>query len=111
MNRKQEVLEYLNPEGKSTFQYWLMCLKDVRGRAVVRRKINQLRLGYLLDVRTLRDDLFEIRIFFGPGYRIYFGRLNKKTIILLWGGDKGSQKRDVEKAKKYWKLYKGGSNE
>ena len=71
------------------------------------KKINQLRLGYLSSVRSLGDDLFEIRVFFGPGYRVYFGRINKKTMILLWGGDKSSQKRDIEKAKKYWNSYKG----
>ena len=107
---EKEILEYLNREGKSTFQYWLIHLKDTRGRAVIRKKINQLRLGYVLNVRSLGDDLFEIRVFFGPGYRIYFGQVNKKTIILLLGGDKGSQKRDIEKAKKYWKLYKGVQN-
>lgn len=108
MSRKWEILEYLNPAGKSTFQYWLSHLKDVTGRAIIRKKINQLRLGYSLDTQSLGDDLFEVRIFFSPGYRIYFGQINKKTIILLWGGDKGSQKRDIEKAKQYWKLYKGG---
>ena len=105
---KKEVLEYLNLGGQSTFQYWLTHLKDVKGRAIIRKKINQLRLGYSLDIRSLGDDLFELRVFFGPGYRIYFGRINKEKIILLCGGDKSSQKRDIEKVKKYWKSYKGG---
>ena len=60
-----------------------------------------------MDIRSLGDDLFEVRVFFGPGYRIYFGRINKEKIILLWGGDKSSQKRDIEKVKKYWKSFRG----
>ena len=47
-----------------------------------------------------------MRIFFGPGYRVYFGKQKNKIIVLLCGGQKGSQKRDIEKAQKYWKKYK-----
>ena len=102
---KWEVLEYLSESGSSPFQDWLKNLKDVKGRAIIRKKINILRLGYFSDFRSLGDGLFEIRIFFGPGYRVYFGQPEEKTVILLWGGKKASQKRDIEKAQKYWKIY------
>ena len=65
-----------------------------------------MRLGYFSDSHSLGDNLFEIRIFFGPGYRVYFGKQEDNIIILLWGGTKDSQKRDIEKVKKYWKAYK-----
>ena len=109
--KRREILEYLNTAKESPFEKWLNGLKDIRGRAVIRRKINQLRLGYLLDIQSLGSGLFEVRIFFGPGYRVYFGEVNKRTILLLWGGNKGSQKRDIKKAKKYWEIYKGEDNE
>ena len=108
---KQEVLEYLNAAGESPFEKWLTGLKDIKGRAFIRKKINQLRLGYLLDIQSLGSGLFEVRIFFGPGYRIYFGERNKNTVVLLWGGNKGSQKRDIKKANQYWKIYKEEKNE
>ena len=101
-----KILEYLTYSGGCPFQDWLKNLKDVKGRAIIRKKINLLRLGYFSDSRSLGDHLFEIRIFFSPGYRVYFGKQKDKTIILLWGGVKDSQARDVEKAKKYWKTYK-----
>ena len=64
-----------------------------------------MRLGYFSDFRSLGDSLFELRIFFGPGYRIYFGKQKKRIVILILGGKKGSQRRDIEKAQKYWKIY------
>ena len=95
----------MNESESCPFQDWLENLKDVKGRAIIRKKINMLRLGYFSDSRSLGKGLFEIRIFFGPGYRLYFGQPEEKTIILLWGGKKDSQKRDIEKAQKYWKMY------
>lgn len=106
MNTEWEILEYLSESGSCPFQNWLENLKDIKGRAIIRKKINLLRLGYFSDSRSLGDNLFEIRIFFSPGYRVYFGKQGKKTIVLLWGGIKDSQKRDIEKAQKYWKIYK-----
>ena len=106
MNReKWEILEYISESGSCPFQDWLENLKDVKGRAIIRKKINLLRLGYFSDSRSLGDGLFEIRIFFSPGYRVYFGKQKEKVVILLWGGKKDSQKRDIEKAQKYWKMY------
>lgn len=56
---RREVLEYLNTAGKSPFEKWLNGLKDIRGRAFIRKKINQLRLSYLLDIQSLGGGLFE----------------------------------------------------
>ena len=93
MNKKKwEVLEYISESGSCPFQDWLENLKDVKGRATIRKKINLLRLGYFSDSRSWGDSLFEMRIFFGPGYRVYFGKQSEKIIILLYGGKKDSQK-------------------
>ena len=105
--KKWHILEYVDKAGKSPFQIWLHGLKDIKGRACIRREINKLRLGHLSNTKSLKEGLFEMRVFFGPGYRVYFGISGQNTIILLWGGDKGSQKRDIIKSKIYWNRYTG----
>ena len=63
-----------------------------------------MRLGNFGDCKPLESEkgLFELRMHMSPGFRIYFGKRGKKVVILLCGGDKGSQKRDISRAKKYW---------
>lgn len=80
--------------------------KSVRG--IIRVRMNRLRLGNFGDCKTIRGTtgLYEMRFHVGPGYRLYFGRVKETLIILLCGGDKGSQEHDIQKAKEYWQLYK-----
>ena len=93
-------------KGKVPFAKWLDALKDIKGRAAVHKRLARIRLGHIGDYRSIGHDVYEIRIHYGPGYRVYFGFESEKVIILLFGGDKGSQKRDVKKAKKYWEDYR-----
>ena len=65
-----------------------------------------MRQGHLSNVKSVGKDVFEFRIHYGPGYRIYFGKDGDKIIILLGGGDKSSQRRDIELAHKRWNEYK-----
>ena len=67
-------------------------------------------LGNLGDYKPLGDGVYELRIKAGPGYRVYFGILGNSVILLLCGGDKGSQDRDILKAKEYWSRYENNSN-
>lgn len=69
---------------------------------MVRVRINRLRQGNLGDCRHLGEGVYELRIHYGPGYRVYFGELDEATIILLWGGTKRTQIRDIRRAKEYW---------
>ncbi|MBI1925385.1 type II toxin-antitoxin system RelE/ParE family toxin [Candidatus Poribacteria bacterium] len=98
----RQVLNYITPEGRDTFREWLTALKDSTARATIRARIDRLLLGNLGDNRRLNGDLYELRIHYGPGYRIYCGDLDGETVILLWGGTKRTQKRDIQKAKTYW---------
>lgn len=105
--RRRELLEYEVSPGKSPFRDWLEQLKDVRARASIRKRLNRIRMGLLGDKKSLGGGLFELRLDVGPGYRVYFGEDGPDIIILLCAGDKGSQTRDILKAKEYWKDYEG----
>ncbi len=91
----------------ATFDAWLLGLRDVRARARVNARITRMQTGHLGDVKALGDGLQEARIFYGPGYRLYFIQQGAALIVLLCGGDKGSQRRDIEKARmlaKEWRI-------
>ena len=81
------------------FEDWLTGLKDQRGKAKIVARIDRLALGNPGDVSPVGEGVSELRIHFGPGYRVYFARRAKAVVILLCGGDKGSQERDIAQAK------------
>jgi len=104
--RSRQVEIYVTEKGKQPFVEWLESLKDIRTRSVVKSRINRLRLGLLGDTKSVGQGVFELRIDFGPGYRVYFGQSGNQIVILLLGGDKGSQKRDINTAQEYWLDYR-----
>lgn len=103
---RQTIVIYEQENGKSPFLQWLLGLKDVKGRAVVRARLNRIELGNFGDCKGVGAGVQELRITFGPGYRVYFGREGNTVVVLLCGGDKGSQSRDIAKAKLLWEEYK-----
>lgn len=82
------------------FDRWFRKLNDQTARARILLRIRRLSLGNLGDVKPVGNSISEIRIDYGPGYRIYFTKRNKEIILLLIGGDKSSQAKDIEKAQK-----------
>lgn len=106
-----EVRYYLNEKGKSLFTDWLENLKDRQARAKVRVRIDRLRLGNFGDCRSVGSGVSELKIDLGPGYRVYFGKDGENLVVLLLGGDKKSQAKDIQNAKKYWKQYKETKND
>ena len=72
--------------------------------AIARRTI-RIELGDLGDHKSVGDGVLELRIHVGPGYRVYFSIIGRTAVLLLIGGDKGAQKRDIAQAKAYWKDY------
>lgn len=103
MPTEQEVRVYARSDGSEPFTEWLRGLRDGATRNRIRQRIARIRLGNFGDVRSVGDGVQELRIHFGPGYRVYFGRVGDAVIILLCGGDKGSQDRDIERAQEYWR--------
>lgn len=82
-----------------TFKKWRARLKDERARAIIASRLDRLAFGHQGDVTYVGDGIRELRIHYGPGYRIYFTENGGKLILLLVGGDKSSQDRDIAKAK------------
>ena len=78
---------------------WLAALGDVGARARIAKRLDRLAQGNFGDARSLGDGVSELRFTFGPGYRVYYTVRENIVVILLWGGDKGSQRRDIERAK------------
>jgi putative addiction module killer protein len=97
------VRNYITPNGREPFEEWLDSLRDKKTQAIVLERLNRVRLGNFGDCRHLGEAVYELRIHYGPGYRVYFGDLDNEIAILLCGGAKRTQRRDVERAKEYWR--------
>jgi putative addiction module killer protein len=93
-----DVRRYVDLTGTDVVGVWLESLNDVKTRARINARIARLAVGNIGDAKTLRGGVFELRIDFGPGYRVYFARIGKSIILLLGGGDKRRQAADIERA-------------
>ena len=100
-----DVREYQTTAGEVPLTDWLNGLRDSVTRARIVAKIDRLKAGLLGDWKLIGDGVFELRIDVGPGFRIYYGQDGKLLILLLCGGDKRTQTKDIENAKTYWKDY------
>jgi len=90
-----ELLEYLTESGQNPFRKWLEELRDRQARAKVRVRLNRIRLGNFGDCKNVGGGVSELRIPYGPGYRVYFGRQSNTVVILLYGGHKKTQSKDL----------------
>ena len=100
-----EIREYLDPSGRSPFGLWRANL-DVHARAKVSTALERFSAGNMSQVKGLGAGVSEMKIDFGPGYRIYFGRDGTEVILLLGGGTKKRQQRDIADAQSRWSDYK-----
>lgn len=101
----REVRNYITEEGISPFEEWLTSLQDRQSRARIWARIAKLRLGNLGDYKIVGENLLELREHYGPGFRLYCGQIGKELVILLCGGDKKTQRQDIQTANEYWKTY------
>ena len=86
-----------------TFKKWMSKLRDIRAKARTLFRLTQVEGGNLGDYKSVGEGVLEIRIDYGPGYRLYFAKNGDSIVILLIGGDKSTQDRDIEKAKAIWR--------
>jgi putative addiction module killer protein len=98
-----ELRRYRTEDGKVPVTQWLASLKNVKTRALIEDRLARVKSGLIGLNTPCRDGVHELKIDHGPGYRIYYARIGKTVLLLLCGGDKGSQDRDIEKAAKYLK--------
>lgn len=98
---------YQREDGDVPFRDWLNGLRDLQGVARIRARLTRVRAGNFGQVRALGDGVAELKIDHGPGYRVYYAMAGKTIVLLLIGGDKSTQKRDIKTAKDYWRAYKG----
>jgi putative addiction module killer protein len=96
---------YVTTDERVPFEEWLLALRDSRARARIRVRIDRLRLGNPGDAHAVGAGVWELRIDYGSGYRVYFAQSGPTTLILLWGGDKDTQGADIRKARDYWVEY------
>jgi putative addiction module killer protein len=97
---------YQTASGAVPFLEWLHALRDGRTRAIILARLARVRLGNMGNTRPVGEGVHELKIDFGPGYRVYFGQDGTEVVILLNGGDKRTQEEDIETAKEYWQTYK-----
>jgi len=103
---EKKLLLYCASNGKIPFEEWLFDLRDRKARAVIRARLSRVEQGNAGECKPVGSAVYELKIDFGPGYRVYFGEDGETLIILLLGGDKSAQNRDIQKAIDYWKDYK-----
>jgi putative addiction module killer protein len=97
---------YTDSNGKIPFEAWITSIRDIKSKARILQRIDRLRLGNFGDCKSVGSGVYELRIHFGPGFRIYFGLDGEVIVLLLCGGDKSTQKKDIANAHTYWKEFK-----
>ena len=96
---------YLTTNGRKPFKEWLDGLRDITARQKVRIRLDRVRLGNLGRNRSVGEGVYELKIDYGPGYRVYYAMIGRTCVLLLCGGDKRRQSADINRAIEYWNDY------
>ena len=102
----REIQRYVTVDGQVPFDNWYNSLRDSKISTIIDKRLNRVILGNLGDCQSVGNGVFELRIDYGPGFRIYFGQVGTTIILLLCGGDKSTQDRDIRQAIEYWTNYR-----
>lgn len=101
-----EIKFYESSSGKRPFISWVEGLKEKHTRAKILTRLDRFRFGNFGDCKSIGEGVCELRIHYGPGIRVYYSKIGNKIVLLLCGGDKSSQNKDIIKAKEYLRDYK-----
>ena len=102
----KEVVAFRARDGQVPFEEWLDELNDKRAVARVLARLARVRQGNLGDCQPVGEGVSELRVDYGPGYRVYFGQKGQMLVVLLCGGDKRTQDRDIRLARQFWREFK-----
>lgn len=97
----KEIRIYRTKEGKIPFIEWIESLKDNLAKAQITNRLNRIKLGNFGDCENVGKGVKELKIHFGPGYRVYFAEQGRSILLLLFGGNKRSQQKDIKHAQEY----------
>ena len=98
----REIQTYQSPDGSEPYADWLARLADRQARARVLVRVHRMSAGNFGDCKPLEGGVWELRIDWGPGYRVYYALADRRVVLLLVGGDKRRQRADIAAALKYW---------
>ena len=101
----RRVQLYIARNGRAPFEQWMLSLRDKQTKARILTRIDRMRLSNFGDCESVGIGIYELRLNFGPGYRFYFGLNGEEVVLLLCGGDKSTQMRDIEAAMAYWQEF------
>ncbi len=102
---KREIKKLELQNGLVPFDEWFDSLRDKKLQAAVDTRLARVRAGYFGDCKSVGDGVFELRIALGPGLRVYCGLHGRQVVILLGGGDKRTQSRDIRRAQELWQQF------
>ena len=105
MPKAQNVIVYRTTAGSEPFTDWLNSLRDPTTRRCILKRLLRLEQGNYGDFKPVGEGVNELRFFFGAGYRVYLAKDGDTIVVLLCGGDKSSQRRDIQQAQAYWQEY------
>jgi putative addiction module killer protein len=102
---KRELRLYEEEDGTRPFDDWLISLRDAKARSIIRNRLPRLENGNFGSCKQVGGGVHELKIDFGPGYRVYFGNDSDEVVLLLGGGDKSTQAADIKIAMERWENY------
>ncbi|NOY28751.1 MAG: type II toxin-antitoxin system RelE/ParE family toxin [Planctomycetes bacterium] len=108
---ERRIRIYQKKDGKRPFSKWLNQLRDRKAQERIDARLTRVQLGNFGDTKAVGEGVLELRIDYGPGYRVYCGCDGSEVVILLLGGDKRTQAKDINTAKDYWADYQSRKTE
>ena len=97
-----QIRRFLSVDGRDPFAEWRGSIPDSRAQIAIDRRLHRMELGNFGDHRSCREGVWELRIDLGPGYRVYYALEGRTVVLLLGGGTKRTQEKDIAKACNYW---------
>jgi len=102
----REIERYVTADGQIPFDNWFDSIRVSKTQTIISKRLDRVRMGNLGDYRSVGGGVFELRIDYGRGYCIYFGQVGTTIVVLLCGGDKSTQIKDIRQAQEYWRDYR-----